>query len=359
MSEFECDTGDGHIVERPDSKPVRVNVRQLATVASWLIAVFLFVWFFNAAKIMFLGFLAAAALAAALSPFVQRLPGPHGLVALLIGVAPPLLFAGLVALIVWFAAEPIKRQLNYLPEMEQQLNASLADFSLRLGLVEPVTVQSLASQMLDVVTGARGAKLFSTTAGFFSDVFIALAFIFIGCIYMLISPPDRVFMPALRLLPVHWRSSVKDAVEELGPRLRWWLIGTVISAVTIGLAAWIGYTIVGLQFTVPLAILAALGEFIPTIGPLLTFAVALIFAATQGVGTVVGVSVVYLIIQTIEGYVLLPIIMKRAVNIPPIITLFSIVFWGSIFGVPGVLLALPLDLLAWSFAKHLIMFRMD
>lgn len=340
-----------------NDSPVSVQVEQLVGVTVWLVAVILVLWFFEAAKVLLLGFLAAAALAATLRPFVQRIPGPHGLIALLIGIAPPIVLLGLLTLIVWFAAEPIQRQLQFLPEMEQQLNDTLTTLSMRFGLAEPLSVRTLAVQVLDMVTGERGAQFFSTTAGVVSDILVALAFVFIGSIYMLLSPPDQLLMPAVRLLPMRWRGPVKDAVEELGPRLRWWVIGTVISAATIGIASWIGYAIVGLRFTVPLAILSGLGEFIPTIGPILTLLVALVFAATQGVGAVIGVSIVYLFIQTLEGYILLPVVMKQIVDIPPLVTLFSLVFWGSIFGVPGILLAIPLDLVAWSFARHLIMYR--
>jgi len=334
-----------------------VRVERFVGATAWVIAIALFLWFFQAVKVLSLGLLAAATLAASLSPFVRKIPGPHGLVALLIGIAPPIVFLGMLALTVWFAAEPLQRQLKDLPEMEQQLNSALTTFSLRLGLSEPLTVQTLATQILDMVAGERGAKFFSTTAGAVSDVLVALAFVFIGSIYMLMSPPEDLLMPALRLVPMNWRGAVKDAIEELGPQLRWWLFGSAISAVTIGVASWIGYLLVGLQFAVPLAMLAALGEFVPTIGPIVTFAVALVFAATQGVGTVTGVTIVYLVIQTLEGYVLLPVIMKQAVNIPPLVTLFSIVFWGSIFGIPGVLLALPLDLVTWSLLRHLIIYQ--
>jgi predicted PurR-regulated permease PerM len=86
----------------------------------------------------------------------------------------------------------------------------------------------------------------------------------------------------------------------------------------------------------------------------MVFLVALLVAATEGGAIVVKVLVVWAIVQTLESYVLQPVVMKRAVRIPPLVTLFSVVFWGKVFGLGGLLLAIPLDLVVWSFASHLL-----
>ena len=77
-------------------------------------------------------------------------------------------------------------------------------------------------------------------------------------------------------------------------------------------------------------------------------------AATQGSDTVLKVVLVWLVVQTLESYVVTPLVMKKAVAVPPLVTLFSVVFWGKLFGVAGLLLAIPLDLVIWSFARHLL-----
>src|SRR5690606_18560946 len=82
--------------------------------------------------------------------------------------------------------------------------------------------------------------------------------------------------------------------------------------------------------------------------------VATMFALTQGTSTAIGVAVVYLVIQGIESYALVPIVMKRAVMIPPVVTLFTVVLWGKVFGAAGLFLAIPLDLLVWSFADRFL-----
>jgi predicted PurR-regulated permease PerM len=96
-------------------------------------------------------------------------------------------------------------------------------------------------------------------------------------------------------------------------------------------------------------------EIVPTIGPAVAAVVAALFAAaTAGSGTVAGVAIVYGIIQSVEAYVILPMIMRGAVKIHPAVTLFSVVLWGKIFGIPGLMLAIPINLTLWAAAEKFV-----
>src|SRR5690606_39857887 len=99
--------------------------------------------------------------------------------------------------------------------------------------------------------------------------------------------------------------------------------------------------------------LAGLCEIVPTVGPACAMVVAVLFAATQSAGTVLGVLCVYAAIQAIEAYVILPMIMRGAVKVHPAVTLFSVVLWGKIFGVPGLMLAIPINLTIACLVEYL------
>ena len=66
-------------------------------------------------------------------------------------------------------------------------------------------------------------------------------------------------------------------------------------------------------------------------------------------------SVVDVVVQGLESNVLIPIVMKRAVDIPPAVSLFTLILWGKILGVSGLLLAIPIDLVIWNLLKHFVM----
>ncbi|HMB96529.1 MAG TPA: AI-2E family transporter, partial [Tepidisphaeraceae bacterium] len=198
----------------------------------------------------------------------------------------------------------------------------------------------------------QGTGIVSGTAAVLVDLLIALAFIFIGSMYILAEPPGQLTEPAIALLSPRHRLAMRSALSDLEPRLRWWLFGTLVGMTIVGLATGIGYKLVGLEIAIPLALLTGLLEIVPTVGPATGFIIALLFAAVQGKSQVAGVIVVYVIVQILEAYIILPLIMRRAVNVPPIVTLFSVVLWGKIFGIAGLLLAIPIDLTVWAFLKH-------
>lgn len=342
--------------DRPDENggdrpAAAVWVYPLAALFVWGVALVLFLWFFAAARIILLGLLGAGTLAAMMFPLARRIPGPRWLGAILAGAVPIFVAAGIVALAVWLLREPLMQELNQWPQIRQQINATLANYGDRLNLSSAPTVRSLSDRALAFM-GDSGVA--STTADVISNTFLAIVFFFVGALYMMGEREGRILSMALALLPQDRRPQLRGAVDDLAPRLRWWLIGTLISMTVVGVASWIGYWAIGLRFAVAVALLAGISEVVPTIGPLVTYLVALLLAATQGAGMMLGVTAVYLVVQLLESYVLLPYVMKRAVKIPPLVTLFSIVLWGAVFGPAGLLLALPLDLTIYTILDRFV-----
>jgi len=174
---------------------------------------------------------------------------------------------------------------------------------------------------------------------------------------MLAEPAEESIPVLLKLLPPRQQLRARSAIDKLEPRLRWWLIGALITAVIIGLTSLLGFWLIGLKFFIPLAILAGISEFVPTIGPALAFLVALAFAAAQGTDKVIWLLSLYVLVHILESYVLIPIVFKEAVRVPPIVTLFTVVLWGEIFGIGGLLLAVPINLFLWTLAEHFIGYK--
>jgi predicted PurR-regulated permease PerM len=341
-----------------DRKPV-VRVHSLVTVAVAIVALWLFLHFFSAGKILLLGLLAAGTVAATLRPVAERIPGARWVGALVAGIGFTLLAAAVLVLLSWFLADAIRGQLADWPHLRDQLNGVLARWSERFGLGEPVTVRGLGADTMRFLAGGNIEQAVSQATTVATSVGIALAFAFIGSIYLLTERSDRLLRPVERLFPPARRPALARAVEALEPRLRWWFLGTIASMVLVGLASWAGYAVIGLRFALPLALVAGALEIVPTIGPLLTFAVALLVAATQGTTQLLGVVVVYSVVQVVESYLILPLVMERAVRIPPIVTLATVILWGNVFGPAGLLLALPLDLLVWTVLETFVAHRDD
>jgi predicted PurR-regulated permease PerM len=334
-------------------RPRPVWVQPLAVIFCCTVAVALLLYFFDAFSTVLLGALAAAIVASTLNPLCRFIPGPRGVSAALLGLGLIVGVAGLILGLSWPLADPIQRELHEWPERKVKIDTLLQEWSARLQLDEVVTVDALFVNVGRFFAGESGPRFFTRGADVLLAILIWLAFIFIGSIIMLADPWDSLLLPALRTASPTLRPRLEELLFNLGPRLRRWVIGTMISMCIVFTASLIGYSSIGLNFALPLAMLAGMCEIVPTVGPACAAIIAILFGATQSGQVVIGVICVYTIIQSIEAYVILPMIMRGAVRIHPAVTLFSVVLWGKIFGVPGMMLAIPINLTIASAVEHL------
>jgi hypothetical protein len=110
----------------------------------------------------------------------------------------------------------------------------------------------------------------------------------------------------------------------------------------VGSAAFIAYMLIGLPYTLVLAIIAGIMEMVPVFGPALGAIPALLVALSVEPGKAIWVLVATGVIQMIENIWLVPRIMKSSMGVNPILILLSLITFSSVFGFPGALLALPL-----------------
>ena len=336
--------------------PKTVRVRHLVTVASWAAALFFVFHFFRAFELVFLCLLASAILASALQPLARWFPARRWPSAVVMGVLLIVLVAAVFGGFGWVVWDVAKDQASRVPEIERTIDQLLASWSERLGLAEPLSLAALRERLAATLTNSRpgGQDVVSAAAGAVATSLVSLILVLFGTMFLLGERERKLLGPALRLLPPRRREQVHAALSELPEKLRWWMIGTLVSIAVTGIASGIGFALVGLPYAMPLAFLAGLSEIAPTFGPTFAFLIATLLGATEGSGMVLKVLVVWGVVQTLESYVIVPLVMKRAVAMPPLVTLFSVVFWGKVFGVAGLLLAIPLNLVLWTFARHLL-----
>ncbi|HET6251584.1 MAG TPA: AI-2E family transporter [Tepidisphaeraceae bacterium] len=312
-----------------------------------------FFYFFNPISTVLLGVLAATIVASAFNPLLRFIPGPRGIGAGVIGVG---LIAVAGALVLAFSlplAEPVQRQFQNWPQTKQIVDQSLTRWSVRLNIGKPMTSDELLHQIGAFFATDSGSLLLIGVRDAVLAILLWLAFVFVGSIFLMSSARDVLLSPALRTIPQRHRANVRAMLDALGARLRWWLIGTVGGMCIVFSASAIGYSASRLKFAFPLALLAGLGEMVPTVGPATAALLALLFAASQSGAAVLGVLLTYATIQSLEAYVILPLIMRGAVKIHPAITLFSVVLWAKVFGIPGLMMAIPINLVIGSAVEYL------
>lgn len=147
---------------------------------------------------------------------------------------------------------------------------------------------------------------------------------------------------ALKLVPLGARVRVRSVLDEMGQVLRSWLLGQLLRGLVVAVLLAVGLSLLGVPGAGLLGLQAGVANFIPYLGPLIAaFPVALV-AMPLGLPMLAWVMIIYFSIQTIEGFVIAPLIQKGAVNVPPAWTLFAIVIFGAMFGAIGMALAAPL-----------------
>ena len=176
------------------------------------------------------------------------------------------------------------------------------------------------------------------------DAFSALAScaVFVALGLYLAADPGVYVRGLVRLVPQPRRARVQDVLREVGTTLGHWLVGRIVSMVIVGGITTVGLWLLGVPLAPALGLVAALAEFVPNIGPFLAFVPALVLALTESPTRALAVLGLYLGVQGFESYVLTPFVEKRAVALPPALTITSQVLMAVLAGGLGLALATPL-----------------
>ncbi|MES2561986.1 MAG: AI-2E family transporter, partial [Pseudomonadota bacterium] len=146
----------------------------------------------------------------------------------------------------------------------------------------------------------------------------------------------------LRLTPLRVRAHAADILDQLHETLRSWLLGTLLLMVVVGTLITLGLWAIGIPLALALGLIAFILEFIPYVGPIVAALPALLVAAGVGSREVVLVLLLYWAVQSLEGYILAPLVYQKRVHIPPMITISAQVVLGTLLGILGVIFATPL-----------------
>lgn len=205
-------------------------------------------------------------------------------------------------------------------------------------------VQGLVNQ--GGVMGRITATTSVVVSGLASVMLVIVAGIYLA------ATPSQYHAGLLRLTPPYLRQETAKFVDTSISALRLWLAGQVAAMVAVGLLFTVGLFALEVPSAMALGFIAGVAEFVPYAGPLLGAVPALLVAVSMGGETVLWVFLLYVAIQAVEGNVLTPLIQRRAVDLPPFLTLFAIVVFGGLFGTLGLLLATPLTVLGFIAVKQ-------
>jgi len=185
-----------------------------------------------------------------------------------------------------------------------------------------------------------GGSVINFTLGAFSGV-LSLILIFVFTIYMLLDFKNLRLM-FVDLFEDERRDEIQKLVTKIETRLGSWLRGQILLMLIIGVLTYIGLLIIGMDYALPLAVIAGLLEVVPIVGPIISLVPAALigFFISPVVG--VGVVILYLFVQQLENSLIVPKVMQKAVGFNPLITIIALMVGGQLLGVVGAILAIPI-----------------
>lgn len=260
------------------------------------------------------------------------------------GVSLTIVTVGLLGMLVGLGfivaptiGEQVNEMSNAIPQAWQDLKEKLHETTWGRQVLSEVENGREKMMPESQAVFSRITNMFTSTLGIFTDIIIVL----ITGLF-LAANPLLYTTGFVRLFPVGKRNRAYEVLTHCYDTLRQWLWGMFLAMCLIGVSIWIGFTIIGLELALLMALLAFFFAFIPNIGPIIAGVPPILIALLISPQMALQVFLVYMIIQGIEGYVLTPIIFEKTVALPPALLLFFQVMLGIVQGGLGLFLAAPL-----------------
>ena len=235
-------------------------------------------------------------------------------------------------------AEQIKHLRDELPKSLQNVVAYLNRYGWGKAILEQMPgTNDLIDKVNNSGTLTQVGSFFSSTLGALTNIALMLLL----AIY-LASEPKIYIKGFTKLFPKDRRKRVREILYEIGETLSWWLIGKGVSMLFIGLLTWIGLSILGVPLALTLGLIAGLLSFIPNFGPILSAVPAILLAFIESPISALYVLVLFVIVQLVESNLVTPMIERRTVELPPVLTIVAQLALTILFGAVGLILATPI-----------------
>jgi predicted PurR-regulated permease PerM len=349
----------------PQQARVQSNARYVVALAAFAIAMLFLLWTAsNAILLIFAGIVFAAFLDGLSQLLARILPLGHGARLAIVCTILALLVGGGLAWGGVAVATQADEFVRTLREQFTQVSGWLEQRGLNLPDIAAEQQTAPQSSQAPPSGGDPGAETptfrsyLPSFQGVFGTAWTAASIVFgiVGNIVIIVflgiffaAQPKLYRDAVLLLLPPHYRPHVRTVLNETGETLRHWLLGQAVTMSAIFLFVWGGLSLLGIQPAFVLGLQAGLLAFIPNVGPLIAGIFILLASLGGGLTAVLGALGVYLAAQTLESYILTPMIQDRAISVPPAFLFAAQIMLGLLFGLYGLALATPIAAIARVF----------
>ena len=299
-----------------------------------------------------------------LNPIVSRLEGrglPRVWGTLLTYVVFLTVVGVALRLIIPIVADQVSSFVSTVPGLLDRAQRSLVGAAQRLG-IEIRSTDILASLSPQGQAGSFITRIFSFTAGFVHALVVFVLGAVLG-FYLLVDLP-KVQRAVVALLPLRRRDEVRSVLEKMGRALGGYFRGQLLVAAFVGVASMLGLYIVGLPYWALVGAVAGLFNLIPLIGPFIGAVPVLFIAFTTsdsggllhlppGWRMALGAALALLVVQQIDNHIISPNVMARTVKLHPVTVMLGLLIGGTLAGLVGMLITVPVIASAKIVLLHL------
>jgi predicted PurR-regulated permease PerM len=304
----------------------------------------------------------AAFFAVSLNPIVtaltrqSRVPMPRWTAVLVVGFGVLAIVAGFLAIIV----PPVSREVTALVHQVPHLLNESQDQSTWLGRLE-AKYHVFAKVQSTLDSKDFGANALSGVVGagkYVLDMLTSMLAVVALTIYFLAGLPN-VVNAVFRTVPASRRLRARAIGDEILVQVGRYMLGSLLNASIAGLATFVWSVTFGIPYPAALGVMVALMDMVPVIGSTVGGAIVTLVALSVSIPVAVATLAFYIAFRITEDYVLLPTVMRHAVNVPPIVTVVAVLIGGALMGLIGALLAIPTAAALKLVAQEALIPRLD
>ena len=311
-----------------------------------LIAGVMLAWLLFTVRSMLITIYISALLAMGISPLVRVIERPR--VTWLSSRLPRwlailVIYAAVIGAIAALAAAVIPPLVQQFEELWRALPSTVErgqDFLIRVGILnDRITLGEAMQQAPAAGAGSAAAAVVGYLRNVIGGLFGAITILLLT-FYMLVESRE-ILSFFVRLFSADQRRRVAMVSHAVTQKVSAWMGGQLLLSLIIGLTSAIGLWAMGVPYFYVLALISAVGEMIPLVGPILAAIPAILVAATVSPGLAIGVAIFFIAQQQLENTILVPKLMGRQVGLSPVAVIVALGIGSQLLGVVGAILSVP------------------
>lgn len=284
--------------------------------------------------------------------FLQKRRIPRVVATILIFISVFIVLGTLIYLIAPIFITQIKGFVGDIPQYFNQISPLLEELGFKVSDSFDDYTQSFQGWLT-----RSSEKIISAILSIFGGIFTTIT---IFVLAILISLEERGVERVIRIFsPKKQEEEILNIWRTCQTKVAGWFGVRLLACLFVGIMSYIALLIFNIDYPFALALFAGVTNIIPAVGPIMAGVVIALIAALDSFGIAMVILLIFIIIQQIESDILMPVLAKKFIGLPPALVLISLTIGGKLWGIPGAILAIPLAGIIFEFTRDFLKKRKE